>query len=410
MRPTTETGLDVESVIPPVEKRDKSLDLSQLPSSQHEETRRLYNELVESHSPQISGENFEQRVQDAATLLSELSDLEALDEEGRSEFAANVRLSLDNFVTEEIIEHGANVAELKELIAKEYQNVKDNHEVSINANWRGLGGVCKSGRIKRYEEIAARSNRREGKGLFGTKPSRYGEIRKERDAALGYGDEPFVVGALATKNGYDEIIGPAPFYGHGTLALDNERLAERVRFMEGDSMTGSEVVGEVVPRWLHREWDNIGSRKLDWSGALLSKALMEASLKQRGYTYMHTMYVEAHILDDVTLDDVREVRYGVVQSQEEKITLKNRRMYQKRTHPEKGDEDRIEGCDISLRMIEEKNEKRDDFLARADKYLKDNTGNRLEITKKNLDREIHPTEEKFRPNNFVLALTADQFF
>lgn len=396
---------ETEPTIPLSEKRDQALDLSQLPTSQHEEVQRLYGQLAEGHSPQVTRENFEQRIKDAVALLSELNQLEALTEEGREQFAANTKLSLENFITEEVVEHGSGIEELKELIGQEYQNVKDHHEVSINANWRGLGGVCKNGRVQRYEEVAARSDRREGKGLFGTKPSRYGEIRRERDAALGYGGKPFIVGALATQNGYDEVIGPAPFYGHGTLVLDEERLENRVHFLEGDSMTSSEAVGEVIPRWLHRKWDDINSRKLDWQGALLSKALMETSLKQRGYTHMHTMYVEAHLFDDVTLDDVREVRYGEVQSQSEKINLEAKRKYQ-----EKGEERMARERGIKLEMIEKKKKERDDFLARANKYLGDNTEGRLSIVRKKLDKTIHPTEGRFKPNGFIHALTEDQFF
>lgn len=267
--------------------------------SQRDEITRLFNKLVLKGN--LSFESFKSRIESYNNAFLNLSRLDALNTEGREQFAINISETLDNFLVEHIIQNGEDAASLEAKITESYELVSKTFSVTINLNYKALEGVLESGRFKRYEDLDVKHRETVG----------YGDRRSLIDAGFKYADK-FIVGALASENGYDEVIGPAPFYGHGVIKLKPEIINQRVSFFEGDSMTSFDNAADVHPTWLLRKWENLESRKLDTQGAILSKALMDLDLKIRGFTHRHTAYVEAHIIGEVTLTDIHSIQYALL--------------------------------------------------------------------------------------------------
>jgi len=295
-----------------VEKFDKEI-APNVRKSQTEEIIRLYAEMVLSYG-KIEYEEFKNRVQKAMRLIDEFDDFEIFKTENKGEFTANIKKSMENFCVEAVIQNGLDPEALKQEIVEEYEKVKRTYRITINVNRKSLEKIYRDGFIKTYEEIEHK--RRDGKGISG-KVHTYEANRRKRDNSLRQ-EGRFIVGALASDNGYDEAIGPAPFYGHGFIELKPENIADRVQFFEGDSLTSVTTIQKIIPRWLARKWEEPETRKVDFNGAMFSKALMEVYLRHAGLTHIHTMYVEAHVFGNITVDDFKSVKYGILQEDPQK--------------------------------------------------------------------------------------------
>ncbi|MBP9770724.1 hypothetical protein KBC97_01025, partial [Candidatus Gracilibacteria bacterium] len=285
------------------------------------EVKRLYAEIViENYFNQdkklISCDEFKARLSSYEKVVSNIGELDVFEGgEQRKSSAQNSRESLENFIMEEVVENGVKAEEVEASVLAEYEKVKQSASVTINVNETRIEGIYKDGEYKVYSEL---ENKSREESLFGK--TDYLSRRVAMDQKIADGQR-FVVGCLASENGHDEVIGPAPFYGHGVITLKPESIDGRVVFFEGDSMTAKDVVDvtkftgrpiKIVPQWLLRKWDNLSSRKLDFESAIFSKALMESYLKRRDLTHMHLMYVEAHVLAPVKVEDFKSVKYGLV--------------------------------------------------------------------------------------------------
>ncbi|MDP2642479.1 MAG: hypothetical protein Q8P62_01395 [Candidatus Peregrinibacteria bacterium] len=253
----------------------------------------------------ISFDEFKNRFSNYEASVKKFSSLDVFKVEGgREVFAKNSRESLENFLIQEILEEGFDPKEVESSVLAEYEKVKSSASVTINVHSDALIKIYEEGEYKVYEELTDRH--RDDKNEV------YLKARKEADKKISH-ERRFVVGALASKNGYDEVIGPAPFYGHGVITLKADPIKGRVSFFEGDSMsTSTDTRGaEVMPRWFFRKLANVESRRLDFDSAVFSKALMESYLHRRNLTHIHTLYIEAHVLAPVLAKDFESVTYGI---------------------------------------------------------------------------------------------------
>lgn len=225
-------------------------------------------------------------------------------------FDENALVSLDNFLVEEVIEHGGNADEIQSQVLKNWEEVKKTARITINAHRSSLPGIYKDGEIKTYQEMGL--IRRE-KGIAGR--THYGEFREKSDQRIA-GGKSFIVGALSSRNGCDEYVGAAPFYGHGVIELAEDRVRDRVSFFEGDSLTAKSVIAKVMPNWLLRKWDNPDSRRLGFDGAKFVKALMDVYARRHGFTHIHNMYMEAHVAAPVTVSDFSRVTYALFKTKD----------------------------------------------------------------------------------------------
>jgi hypothetical protein len=385
-------------------KETEVQETSTVLSTQTEETERLKGQIVRNYELEgyINPEQFEQRVKDAMALIAELSDIDPLQPEGREKFATNARISLENFIVGEVIEHGVPAEKLKKQITETYEFVKDNNEVCVNLNYKTLFDIISAGgSIKSFEDLPdEKRRRREGTDFFG-RETNYRERRTQRDSELGINDT-FVVGALGTINGYDEVVGPAPFYGHGTLRFDLDKLQDRTTFYEGDSMTNQNTASTVIPNWLLRKWDDRDTRKLDVAGAKLSKALMDIYTQNRDLSHVHLMYVEAHITGDLSLADAEGITYAIKTQEEEKKQIMDILKNPKDTHERLHNE-------WLLQRIEGPEQERDDALDIIDsEFGLSRYDHSLEI--KTLKKPIEAAEDPFQKGTQTAALRKDSLF
>jgi len=269
----------------------------------------MYRRLV--MRGEMSQEDFTSRLE-ALNEVREKIDLPALQSEGRVVEAKNIQESLDNFLREEVIERGSDPEQLRQEVEQGYEQVRSTARITINVNHKALVQIFKDGEFKTYSENG--DGRRDGKR------SDYTGRRAKADEKLGY-EERFVVGALSSSNGFDEYLGAAPFYGHGAIELDSAKIKDRIVFVEGDSMTPGGTIFDVMPDWIMRKWENVESRKMDFEGAMLSKALMDLSLRHRGLTHTNNLYVEAHILGGVKVGDIKGISYATMGSSPEKVAI-----------------------------------------------------------------------------------------
>jgi len=379
------------------EASGSDFDFSFVLPSQRDEVERLYYKLTDEYRAEhLDKDVFKIRVEKAQQLIAELSELDALAAtEGREFFAQNSKTSLENFIIEEVIEYGADTNALKEQVVAEYKNVQAHHRVTVNFNYKSLPGMYKHGGLKSYEEVGGGKRER---GMFGA--TNYGKRRSDRDESLSYG-VPFVVGALAAQNEYDEVLGVAPFYGHGAATLKPELVAQRVKFYEGDSMTNEKTAEEVTPRWLARKWALSDSRKLDEKGAFLSKALMELSCRNRGFTHVHLVYVEAHIMGGVAFDDMEAVTYAVDVDDWRKRELEEQAKSE--------DKDRQAGAKYNLNEMSFNHSTRDFNIEKVNELWREQ-GRSLQIEVKHFNKEINPKPERWNKANQKIFFTLDNGF
>ncbi len=295
------TRFDTE-IVPNLESRDAT------------EVARIYEQLVLKLGSTISCDEFKGRLMAYEKAVTNFTTLDALNQEGddiRKQSAHNIRESLQNFMLEEIVEHGQNPEEVEASVRTEYEKIRQTSSVTINVHEKALRSIYADGEYKVYSELE--DKHREVPG------SDYLDRRTAIDQKI-HQDARFVVGCLASQNGFDEFVGPAPFYGHGVMTLKPEAIQDRVVFFEGDSMTAKDIAEHQanLPQWLLRKWDNLASRKLDFKSALFAKALMESYLKRRNFTHQHMLYVEAHITAPVRVEDLQSVQYGLVGNDTEK--------------------------------------------------------------------------------------------
>ena len=270
----------------------------------------------------LTNDEFISRVKGYLMVFNSLIESDTFNEKTRGHFAKNVKETLENFCIEEIILNGANPDEVLNQIKDEFKKVDNSACVTVNVHRSNLEKIYNDGELKTYHEL---EEMKREEGLFGQ--TNYGKRRKEKDSQLKYGEDRFIAGALSSENGYDEFIGTAPFYGHGVIELKWDNIKNRIFFVECDSMArdDSDDVKRIMPEWLSKKWKNLDSRKLDYDGAKFVKALMEVYLKRHGYTHIHNMYVEAHIVQPVTTDDFNKVSYAVLSTDNEKEDDKKRK-------------------------------------------------------------------------------------
>ncbi|MCX6735280.1 MAG: hypothetical protein NTZ25_05250 [Candidatus Peregrinibacteria bacterium] len=272
---------------------------SQLSKVQKSEVTKLYFELVLGEGKSIDYETFKLRVIDSQKIFRNLSNLEGFKLEGRGKYGNNALLTLENFLVEHVVKNGENPQELEKTIREKYDSAIETANVTVNITSKALDRFIDEGKYRTYKELELQHR------------GDYGERREAVDKKMGYADD-FVVGSLSVVNGHDEVIGSAPFYGHGTIKLKAETVNARVEFFEGDSMAvmgGQDAHGF---NWLTRKRMNPETCKLDQAGAILSKVLMDIQMKQLGVTHMHQIYVEAHILGGLSLNDVESISYGLI--------------------------------------------------------------------------------------------------
>ena len=292
-----------------------------LSSNRKRELAHLYVWDYKFNELDLTQNEFKKRVEGYLMVVNTFIESDTFNPEKRGEFAMNTRESLENFCIEEIVINGGNPEEIKKQIEDEFEKVNKSARVTINVHRGNLEKIYSDGELITYHELGAKHRE---KGLFGD--TNYSSRREEKDRQLQYPEDRFIVGALSSENGYDEFIGAAPFYGHGVIELRWDKIKDRVFFLECDSMNrdDSNGVKNIMPEWLSKKWKNLDSRKLDYEGAKFVKALMEVYLKRHGLSHIHTMYVEAHVLQPVTTDDFSRITYAVLHSDDKKSDDKKR--------------------------------------------------------------------------------------
>jgi len=360
-----------------------------------EELARVFDTLVLQEK--ISFDEFKQRVENYVAVLDEMKTelLPEATQEAEEGLFGNALISLDYFLFEMVVIKGKAANELSSKVLVEFEKVRNTNRVTINIERRALSRFVKEGRYKTYHELP--DKRRDE--INGRKVRHYTERRVDGEAKLGY-DQPFVVAAMGSDNGYDEIIGPAPAYGHGVIELTKDK-AKDVEYFEGDSMSAKDVVREVMPDWLLRKWDNFDSRKLDERGAQLVKSIMEVYLQEHNLTHIHNMYVEAHVLGGLSLEDVAKITYAIYKD-ESYI----RKMNELKA---KGGTDE-ETADFYLEAEEEKKREKIKLLGLIKDLLEKNTGGKLTLEIVDFSKEIKTREEKFTPGVLREKMVSDNRF
>jgi len=305
------------------------------------ERQRIYiaNLYLDKLHKTISKENLISKIQDINKLIKKLE--RYMGEDTESSFFDNVKYSFENFCIEELLENNQNAIDLEQKLLKELEKIDATMRITVNFNYKKIANIVGSGSLKTYHDLEEKHRSED-----------YNEKRSKHDQSLGYESDRFIVGALSSDNGVDEILGPCPFYGHGVIELDFDKIKDKIAYFEGDSLftmpSGRLKRLPPLPSWLMRKGDNLDSRKLDLQGAKFTKAIMNLWMYNHKFTSIHGLYVETHILQPVNVSDFKRVTYAISYDDYQK---KDRMKFLKRKALERHDNFDLEILDYNPEIV-----------------------------------------------------------
>jgi len=192
-----------------------------------------------------------------------------------------------------------------EKLREELKKVQKSASIMINVSSERLPKVLEDGKFKSTLELPLEYQR--------DKPD-YGEYRVAAEKYLGVHasgteNDPFaIVGALASKNGYDESHGAADPGSYGRIFVNlKPEVLNRCVFVDGDSIVESSFYGDVPG-------SEPGLNKKD---AMIAKAMRNIVDEADGRMGQELKYVEAEILGGVSLNDIESINIPITEFLEE---------------------------------------------------------------------------------------------
>lgn len=225
----------------------------------------------------------------------------------------NIRPIIETYFKYQAKQGGVSPEKLLERFEKSLDNVKSSYFIAFNVSVEALEKIIKTGKIKSLSEMTEKERLDKARHPFNA--FGYLENRKEAEKEINIQHRKPIYAALCSHNQFDEERGPAPgeLYGDFVIVLKRD-VVLRTDFTVGDIMNGHySLIDPLDPRSIGNPLHDPAKRQVAFKHALLAKAMYddyfsggEDGVYNRDPGKLH--YIEAHVLDGVSIDDIAEIR------------------------------------------------------------------------------------------------------
>lgn len=201
-----------------------------------------------------------------------------------------------------------------ERVKKSLEKVRKSYFVAINVPGEKLIKILNLGRFKNLWEMPKEEQIKNAKGgIFPEDADDYLKYRRSCEINLKIFNRNPIYGALGANNIFDLKYGPAPQYGDFIVVLKKD-VEKKLDFTIGDSMNSrNSFIEPFDPFFVCRSHHFIVNRQVTLDHALIAKALYDDYFSQGKDYYKRNKisleYIEAHILDGLTIDEIAEIRH-----------------------------------------------------------------------------------------------------
>ncbi len=199
-----------------------------------------------------------------------------------------------------------NPRDLTLALEQDLEKVKKSFFIGLNVSGDKLVKILKSGKFLSLWEMSEEEKYINAKGIS---VSSYLYDRSNIEKKLGIYEKKPIYAALCSDNFYNQSEGPAPTYGDFVVVF-KKGLEKRSNFVIGDSMNYIfSLIEPIKSKNIEDKFNNPSNRQLNFRHALLAKALYDNFFKNNLRDRRRLEYIEAQILDGVSLEDIAEVRH-----------------------------------------------------------------------------------------------------